>query len=408
LKLSFFIAKRYLISRKSHNIINIISGVSVVGVMVGTMALIVVLSVFNGIESLVMSLFNTFDPDLRISIKEGKSFHPSDLPVEELKKIAGLALYNEVLEENALMKYRDNQHIVRVKGISEDFEKHSTIDSMLVEGTFKLHEGSRDYAVIGAGIAYYLNASIHDFLNPLVLYAPRQESSMAGLDQAFNSKSIFPSAIFAVQQDFDSRYVLVPLKFAQDLFSYPDRISFVELRFDNEAEAIQAKKEVQQLVGSDFLVQDRFEQQNEMYKIMKAEKWAIFMILTFILIIATFNVIGSLSMLMIEKKKDVAVLSGMGADIKMIRRIFLFEGMMISLSGALAGLFLGGLACWLQQSFGLIPLQMSGGSFIVNAYPVEMQAFDFILVFSTVLIIGYLAASVPIRQINKNYLKEKL
>ncbi len=408
MKLSLFIAQRYLISRKSHNIINIISGVSVVGVTVGTMALIIVLSVFNGIESLVAGLFNTFDPDLKITFAEGKTFSPDSVHRAELEKIPGLVLYTEVLSENALMKYKGKQHIVHVKGLSEDFQHHSPLDSMMIEGELILKRGERPYAVIGAGVAYYLNASVRDFLNPLALYAPRKNSSMAGLDQAFNSKNIYPSGIFAVQQDFDTRYVLVPLDFAQELFDYKNRITAVELRFESEKEAAKAQKTAKEILGENYLVQNRFEQQNELYRIMKAEKWAIFMILTFILIIATFNVVGSLGMLMIEKKKDASVLSSMGANLKTIRRIFLYEGMLISLSGAVGGLLLGGFLCWLQQSFGFIPMQVSGGSFIVDAYPVEMQLFDFVLVFCTVVLIGYLAALLPIRQINKSYLRQKL
>lgn len=408
MKLPLFIARRYLISRKSHNIINIISGVSVLGVTVGTMALIIVLSVFNGIESLVTGLFNTFDPDLRITAVEGKTFDPKDLDRQQLEQTPGLISYTEVLSENALMKYRGRQHIVHVKGMSKEFELNSTLDSMMIEGAFQLHKGQRPYAVIGAGVAWQLNASVDDFLNPLVLFAPRRGSSMAGLSQPFNTKSIYPSGIFSVQQDFDSRYVLVPLEFAQQLFGYQNRISAIELRFSHEGQAQRIQADIQKTLGGSFLVQNRFQQQNELYKIMKAEKWAIFMILTFILIIATFNVVSSLSMLMIEKKKDAAILSSMGAELKTIRRIFLFEGMMISLSGAIAGLALGGALCLLQQLFGFVPLQMSGGSFVVNAYPVEMQLMDFILVFITVIIIGYLAAILPVTQINRDYLKQQL
>lgn len=398
----FYIARRYFVSRKSHNIINIISGISVVGVAIGTMALIIVLSVFNGFEKLVVSLFNSFNPDIAISVTHGKTFNIGDVPVGKLRRIPGVLYLTEVIEENALIKYKEKPYIVTIKGVSEDFIHTSRVDTMMAEGRFLLQEGDKDYTVLGYGVAYYLSANLSDYVYPLVVYVPRRDAAFAGgFENAFNAEVIFPSGYFSIQQDYDIKYALVSLRFAKRLLAYIDERTGIEIGIAKTADPNKVQQDIQELMGSRFTVKNRFQQQEVLYKIMKSEKWAIFLILTFILLIATFNVVGSLSMLILDKKKDIAILQSLGASQRLIKQIFLTEGMLISLTGAIAGLILGAVICWMQLQFGLIKLGAAGSTFVVDTYPVQMQVTDFAGVFATVVAIGFLAAWYPVHNIRK-------
>ena len=380
-----------------------------IGITIGTMALIVVLSVFNGFEKLVISLFNTFNPDLVITVKEGKTFNSNEFPSEKVKNIPGVVYFTEVVEENALLKHKAKQHIVTIKGVSEDFEKMSRLDTMIIDGEFILKNEGRSFTVIGAGVAYYLGANPKDFTNPISVYIPRRtKSTSLNFENAFNNQLILPSGVFSVQQDFDINYIIVPLEFARELLEYNDEVTSIELGLEQDADTDKIQSDIQNTLGENFLVKNQFQQQELLYKIMKSEKLAIFLILSFILLIATFNVIGSLSMLILDKKKDIAVLSSMGANKKLIKRIFLTEGLLISIIGAILGLTFGGILCWLQQQFGIISLGPGDGSFVVDAYPVQMQILDFVYVFITVFLIGLAAALVPVKQISKKYLNQKL
>ena len=373
------------------------------------MALIIVLSVFNGLENLIISLFNTFNPDLVISIKEGKTFNGDTIPEDIIRKIPGLVYYTEVVEENVMVKHSNKQHIVRIKGVSEDFMNMSRLDSMLIDGTFILNSEGRNFAVLGAGVAYLINANLNDIINPISVYAVNRTKNISFSPEGnFNTLRIFPSAIFSVQQDFDSKYMIVPLRFARKLLDYTNELTAVELGLDENADRQKIQQEVQAILGDGFSVKNRFQQQELLYKIMKSEKWGIFMILSFILLIATFNVIGSLSMLIIDKKKDITVLWSLGADHKLIKKIFLIEGLMITVIGAVLGLILGSLICLIQQQFGIIHLQSNDSSFVINAYPVQVVFIDFVYIFITVFIIGLAAAWYPVRQISKKYRSEKL
>jgi len=402
----FFVARRYLFAKKTQNTINLISAISVVGVAIGTMALIVVLSVFNGFDSLVHSLFNSFNPDLKITIKEGKRFS-SELPsVIKLKQIKGVSYLTEVVEENALLKYGNKQYIATVKGVSNDFIFMSGIDSMIIDGDFILNQGNNEYAIVGQGIAIKLAIGL-TFVNPIIIYVPKRTASVSmNPERAFNRKYIFPSGIFAIQQDFDSKYLIVPIEFARELLNFTSEVSALEIKLDPSSDPLEVQKEVKRIMGDEFLVKNRYEQEELLYRIMKTEKWAIFFILTFILLVASFNIIGSLTMLIIEKKKDISIFRSMGADLNHIRKIFLYEGWMISILGALAGLVLGVLICWLQQTFGLIRLQGSG-SFVIDSYPVKMVFSDFMMVFITVLTIGFFAAWYPVRYITRKFLVQE-
>lgn len=402
MNLSFYIAKRYFRSKKSHNVINIISGVSVAGVTIGAMALIVVLSVFNGFEKLVVSLFNSFNPDIQISLREGKSFPAADIPIELLKEIPGVASLSEVLEENALLKYKDKQTIVTLKGVGPAYPDMTGIDTMMTEGRFELQSGDKDFAVLGYGVAYYLNASLKDYINPITVFVPDRSGNFGGgPGQAFSQEIIFPSGFFSIQQEFDMKYALMPVRFVRKLLGYRNEITSVEIKLAGGSDHREVQRRIEAAVGEKFRVRNRFQQQELLYNIMKSEKYAIFMILTFILLLATFNVAGSLSMLILDKKKDIAVLQSLGASTGLIKRIFMTEGLIISFIGAAGGIALGAVLCWIQQAFGLIRMGGQGSTFVVDSYPVRMQPLDFLLVFCTVMIIGYLAAWYPVHNIRK-------
>ena len=402
----FFIARRYLLAKKSQNTINLISAISIFGVAVGTIALIVVLSVFNGFDALVHSLFNSFNPDLKVTIQEGKKFSGKLSSVQKLKKLPGVLYFTEVVEENALLKYGKMQYIATIKGVSKDFVKMSGIDTMIIDGKFTLRQGKNEYAIVGQGIASKLSIGLN-FVNPIIVYVPKRTGKVSlNPEKAFNRRYIFPSGVFAIQQDFDTKYIIVPIDFARKLLDYTTEVSSLELKIDPAYDIDDIQKQVKSIMGENFEVKNRFEQEELLYKIMKTEKWAIFFILTFILIVASFNIIGSLTMLIIEKKKDISILRSMGTEMQQIRKIFLYEGWLISLTGAIAGLILGVFIIWLQQKFGFIKLQGSG-SFVIDTYPVKIVPFDFFLVLATVIGIGYLAAWYPVRYISRKFLKQE-
>ena len=405
MKLSIYIAKRYLFAKKSRNAINIISAVSVAGVTVGTMALIIILSVFNGLETLVTSIFNTFDPDLKIIAAEGKTFIPDTAKLKLLSNIKGVSCYSLTLEENALLKYDERQYIATIKGVDNNYSRVTNIDSAMWDGEFKLETADgTPRAVPGIGIANYLSININ-FINPLFIYVPKR-SATSSLDpeDAFTKRYVFPSGIYQVEQQYDSKYIYLPLGFARELIEKDNAVSSIEIKFTDNADGKQVKNEAVKAFGAGFIIQNRFEQQEIFYKVMQSERLAIFLILTLILIIASFNIIGSLTMLIIEKERDVEILRSLGANNDLIRKIFIFEGWLISIIGAFAGLILGFIVCWLQQTYGLLKLE--GNSLIMDSYPVVMKLKDFIIVPGTVLLIGYLAAWYPVRYLTKKYLKK--
>ena len=405
MKLSIYIAKRYLFAKKSRNAINIISAVSVAGVAVGTMALIIILSVFNGLETLVTSIFNTTDPDLKITPAESKTFIPDSSKLELLLNINGVSCYSLILEENVLLKYGEKQCIATIKGVDENYTRVTNIDSAMVDGEFSLKsESGREWAVPGIGIAQYLGININ-FVNPLFIYILKPSaSSSLDPEDALSRRYIFLSGIFQIEQQYDSKYIYLPLSFARELIERENAISSIEIKLTGNVDGKLVKKEAIKLFGDEYIIQNRFEQQEIFYKVMRSERLAIFLILTLILIIASFNIIGSLTMLIIEKERDVEILKSLGANNDLIRKIFIFEGWLISIIGASAGLILGFIVCWLQQTFGLLKLQ--GDSLIMDSYPVVMKLKDFIIVPGTVLLIGYCAAWYPVRYLTKKYLKK--
>lgn len=404
----FYIARRYLFSKKSHNAINVISAISVCGVALATLALICTLSVFNGFQDLVASFFTAFDPELKVTAVRGKVFDGQDPRVLALKQMPEVEVYSESLEDNAMVQYHGRQAMAVIKGVEDNFDRLTPIDSILFgRGDLMLHDEVADYAIPGIQLLSSLGSGIR-FLDPLEVYAPKRGAkvNVANPSTAFVSGNLFSSGlVFAVNQEkYDASYILTSLAFARRLFQYDTEVSAVNLRLNPDADIDAVKKEVQERLGADFRVQDRYEQQADTYRIMRVEKLISYLFLTFILVIACFNVIGSLSMLIIDKREDVVTLRNLGASDSQIVRIFLFEGRMISFFGAFVGVALGLFLCWFQQAFGLIRLGNSG-SFVVDAYPVSVEAMDVLVVFVTVLLVGFLSVWYPVRYLSKRLLR---
>ncbi|MBN2662454.1 MAG: ABC transporter permease [Bacteroidales bacterium] len=399
---SFFIAKKYLVSKKNANIINIISFIAIVGVAFGTMAFIVVLSVFNGIEGLVSSLFNSFDPDLRVEVNEGKSFSTDSLIFDELKNYNEVAYMSFIIEENALLEYDGKQVVATMKAVDENYINVTGVDTMLYDGSFVLNENPRQYAVIGHGIAARLGVGLN-LIYPLKIWAPlRTQGITLNSNNAFNADIINLSAIFAVQQEYDNKYVIIPLDFAQNLMNYENRATTIEIKLVQNANVAKSQEHIAEILGDGFVVKNRFEQKQLVYKIMKSEKWATIAILSFILLVSSFNIIGTMIMLIIEKKDNLSTMHSMGADIDKIRKIFLFEGWMISATGAVIGLIIGLIISLGQQTFGWLKFS-STGSFVQSVYPVQVNFTDVIFVLIIVLSIGYIVANYPVRFITKKF-----
>jgi lipoprotein-releasing system permease protein len=406
-KLSVYIAKRYLFAKKSRNAINVISAVSVTGVAVGTMALIIVLSVFNGLEKMVSNIFNTFDPDIKITAIKGKSFIADNTRLNLLSKVKGVDCFSLVIEENALLKYGDRQYIATIKGVDSSYVRVSGIDSTMWDGEFVLEgENGRPYAIPGVGVAQSLGIGIN-FITPLNIIVPRKDGGTTlSAENSLRNNYILTSGIYEIEKEYDSKYVYVPLSFARIVTEITKGVTSVEVKFTGEGEPDAIQRRIASIFGEGFRVQNRYQQQEIFYKVMRSERLAIFFILTLILIIASFNIIGSLTMLIIEKERDVKILRSLGADNTLIRNVFIFEGWLISIIGASAGLFLGFIICWAQQTFGLVRLQSS--SLIMDAYPVVIKLKDFIVVPVTVLLIGYWAAWYPVRFLTKKYLSKEV
>lgn len=405
MNLPFYIAKRYLISKKSRNAINIISLISVAGVATGTAALVIILSVFNGFEDLLKRLNNSFDPDIKIEAEYGKTFKPNNKILENLNTLDYVEAYSLTLEENAMLEFNEKQMIATIKGVDDNYIKLTGLDSMIVSGEFILDFHQAPVAIVGRGIAYNLQIVI-DYSLPLKIYVPSRTRQMRGNFQDatdnLNRAIVYPGGIFAIQQEFDNKYIILPLNVVQELLEYETEISSVEIKLKKGFSSTKAMSLLKDVFGDEFIVKDRNLQHEYAYKIMKAEKWSIFMILVFILLIASFNITGSLTMLIIDKKHDIRVLKSMGADNSLIRRIFFAEGIFITVCGALTGVTMGALVSYLQMKYGLVSLG-TAGAFIIDAYPVHLKAIDILYIFIAVFTIGTFAAWYPVRYITKKF-----
>ena len=401
----FFIARRYLFSKKSTHAINVISAISVIGVAVATMALVVTLSVFNGFHDMVASFFTSFDPQLKIVPVKGKTVPADDPLLTKVKQLPQVDVAMECVEDQALAVYKGRQAMVTIKGVEESFSQLTHINEILLgDGQFELRAADMFYGIPGIRLAEQL-ATGYTYDESLKIYAPRREGqlNMANpLEGLVEDELYSPGVLFNVKQArYDKSYILTDIAFARRVFEQQGMVSALELRLKPGSNFESVKSEIKQIVGDNYYVRDRFEQQDDTFKIMKIEKFIAYIFLTFILMVACFNIIGSLSMLIIDKKDDVVTLRNLGASDRQITRIFLFEGRLISAIGAVVGICMGLLLCWLQQTYGLVKLGSSSGSFVVNAYPVSVHPEDIILVFITVLVVGFLAVWYPVRYFSK-------
>lgn len=401
----FYIARRYLFSKKKTNAINVISIISVTGVAVATMALVIVLSVFNGFHDLVASFFTNFDPQLKVVPVEGKTAPADDPILTKIRHLPQVDVATECVEDQALAMYRDKQAMVVVKGVDDNFDQLTHIKEILYgDGEYSLHAANLQYGILGIRLANMLGTSA-DFGDYLRIYAPQREGQFDVMspEEGFVVDSLLsPGVVFAVNQSkYDRNYIVTSVTFARLLFGQDGMLSSLELRLKDGSDLDAVKSEMRKIAGTKYKVLDRFEQQADTFKIMQIEKVMAYIFLTFILIVACFNIIGSLSMLIIDKKKDVETLRSLGADDRQVKRIFLFEGRMISALGALLGIGLGLLLCWLQQSYGLVKMGERSGSFVVNAYPVSIHYDDVLFIFLTVMAVGWIAVWYPVRYFTK-------
>ena len=405
----FYIARRYLFSKKSTHAINVISGISVVGVAVATMALVVTLSVFNGFHDLVASFFTQMDPQLKVIPVKGKTAPANDPVLTKIRQLPEVEIATECLEDQALAVYVDRQMMVKIKGVEDNFDKLTHIREILEgDGTFDLHAADINYGIPGLGVAYQMGLG-YTYKEPLRIYAPRREGqlNMADPTDGFVEDELYsPGVVFCMKQGkYDKNYILTSLAFARNLFQQEGMLSSLELRLKPGSNFDRVKDQMCELAGTKYQVLDRYEQQDDTFRIMKVEKLIAYIFLTFILMIACFNIIGSLSMLIIDKRNDVQTLRNLGANDSQICRIFLFEGRMISVIGAVIGILIGLLLCWLQQQFGLVRLGSSEGNFVVDAYPVSVHPWDIVVIFMTVIVVGFLSVWYPVRYFARRLLR---
>ena len=399
MNLPLFIARRYLFSEKKHHAVNIISAVSVCGVALATLALVCTLSVFNGFRDMVAGFFTAFDPDLKITAVQGKVFDPREQRLQEVKAMPEIDIWSETLEENAMVRYKERQMMVVIKGVEDNFEQLTSIDSLLYgSGRFLLKDEVVNYGILGVDLISMLGTGLQ-FIDPLQVYAPKRNVriNIANPTAAFSHDYLFsPGVVFVVnQQKYDSHYILTSLSFARRLFRYDTEVSAIELKLKPEADVQRVKRQIRRILGHRFRVDDRYEQQADVIRIMEVEKLISYLFL---------NIVGSLSMLILDKRDDVETLRHLGADDRLIARIFLFEGRMISLAGAVVGLVVGLLLCYAQKRFGLISLGGGHGEFVVDAYPVSVHAPDVALVFLTVVAVGFLSVWYPVRYFTRRLL----
>lgn len=407
MNLSFFVARRYLFSRKSSNAVNIVTRISLACVCVVTAALVIILSAMNGLTGLVESLYNNFHSDIRITAEKGKVFHSDPEKVKRIKQIPGVVWYTEIIDEDGLIESNDRQMNVVIRGVSDDYARYTRFDTVVREGAFDLHPNGLTGAVAGQEIGSVLALSE---LSQIKIYVPKRDRNlvvdMNNMDEKpFNEDIAFLSGLYFVSSDFDGKYIFLPVETVRGLLEYTDECTSAEIGIKSGFDEAEVIRKVKEVTGSEYKVQSRYEQNEVLYKTLKSEKMWTFFILIFVLVIATFNTIGSITLLIIEKKKDIGILWGMGAGEKLIRRIFFTEGVLISVAGTVAGITLGLLLCWLQKTFGLLRF---GEGFVVSFYPVEVQLTDLLYIVLAVTAIGILAAWYPVNVFTRKYQQIKL
>lgn len=404
----FFIARRYLFSKKSHNAINVISAISVCGIATATMAMVCILSIFNGFGGIVEGMFSAFDPDLKIRVREGKVFDYHTPSFDRALRADGIQLVSESLEETALLVFEDHQVPVVLKGVSDEFRLMTDMDRLLLDGSFKLREDVVDYVTLGSALAMTLGAR-PGFIDPVEIYAPKRDVAvnLANPSAALAEGYAQIGGVFTLNSpEYDEQMAIVPIELARDLFRYPKEVSSLDIKLSPGASVRRIKRELEQILGDDFVVEDRYEQQRDSYRMLQMEKWVTFLILAFILLIAVFNVVGSLSMLIVEKSDDINSLRNMGASDTVVSRIFLYEGWLITFIGIMSGIVAGLILCLLQQHFGLLRLSDTPGAYIIDAYPVIVKPADIVIVFAIVSLIGLLTVLYPVNNLKRKLLKK--
>jgi len=385
------VARRYLFAKKSTNAINIITSISVLGITIGTAALILVLSVFNGFEDLILSLFSNFNPDVKVTPAQGKTFDIDSIALEDIRQLEGVATASLTLEEVAFFEYKKNQDFGIIKGVDSLFADVSGIDSTLRGGQYQLSDRSKKLAVMGVGMRNKLGADVEDMFSPIGVYMPKQER-VGPLQQPFRKQFVYPAGTFVIQQDFDNQYIITSLDFVQELTNLPNHASALEIRLQPNVNTRQTLQAIRATLGEGFVVKDRYEQDAAFLKLMNIEKWMSFAILSLTLLLVAFNMVGSLWMIVLEKKKDIAILKSMGAQDHTIRNIFLNEGLLLCLLGMGIGFVLALGFFSIQKAYGIIPIP---AGFVVDAYPMSIRWIDFVAVAVVVVGIGWLAALAP-------------
>ena len=399
LNTALFIAWRYLFSKKKHNIINIISLISALGIMVCTAAFVIILSVMNGLEGLVQQSFNSFNPDFKITLVEGKSFEVDSFPLAELSNIKGVKAVEEIVSDMALVTYEEKQMLINLKGVSHSYIQNRGIDQLLVDGQFVLKDRSLPFGVIGGGAASVLQVNLNN-IEPLQVYYPkRTKKSLMNAADAFQKQLLILSGVFVSNTEYDNQYIFCDLEFIRTLMSYEQEVTSVEIILDKKANIEKCRQEIEKIIGDGFLLQDKYQQEETLFKAVESERLIIYFIFAFILLVAFFNMIGTLGMLIIEKREDVKILRSLGATTSFSGKIFVLEGLFISFLGGVIGMCLGALICFIQSQFHLIALGNGGG--IIDYYPVIMMFWDFVVVFITTLVISLLTSWIPVSVILK-------
>jgi lipoprotein-releasing system permease protein len=407
LNLPLFIARRYFFSGRKKNFINIISILSIIGIAFSTAALVIVLSVFNGLEDLLRSLYTSFDPELKIELKKGKSFEVDEHMIQQLQTVVGVDIITEVIEDYAYVRYRDADIVVTLKGVSESFLRQHRLDNSMVDGELVLSKNETDYAVVGRGVQYALSLSVKESVQPLqVFYIKNLKASGLDPSQLYARRVIQPGGVFSIEKNYDDNYIFVPLHFAQDLLNYGNRRTSLEIKTTGKLPLQATQAGVAKVMGSDFSVLTNQEQHADLYRLLKIEKLFTFIALTLLILVASINIFFSLMMLVLDKKKDISVLFAMGSGTRLIRNIFLSEGALIAFTGAFSGLLLGGLVCWMQDSFGLVGMGMENA--IISSYPVKMNVTDFALTALVIIVITLLVSFYPARLAARTYSIEHL
>lgn len=407
MNLPLFIARRYFFSGRKKNFINIISILSIIGVAFSTAALVIVLSVFNGLEDLLRSLYTSFDPELKIELKKGKSFEVDEAMIQRLQTVAGVEIITEVIEDYAYVRYRDADIVVTLKGVSENFLSQHRLDSSIVEGKLMLSKNEIDYAVVGRGVQYALSLSVAESIHPLqVFYIKNLKASGLDPSQLYARRVIQPGGVFSIEKNYDDNFIFVPLHFAQDLLNYGNKRTSLEIKTTGKLPLKETQVGIIEVLGPEFLVLTNQEQHADLYRLLKIEKLFTFIALTLLILVASINIFFSLMMLVIDKKKDISVLFAMGSSTNLIRNIFLSEGALIAFTGAFTGLILGGIICWLQATFGLVGMGMENA--IVSSYPVKMKLIDFLLTAMVMVVITTLVSFYPARLAARSYALERL